>query len=177
MGVHSSLDDSFKQQFKRSLPLNETFVDRWERAEKLGFGKGTSIYDSSFVLGEVEIGRDCWIGPFTLLDGSGNLKIGNNCTISAGAHIYTHDNVKQTLSAGLRPIERSEVNIADNVYVAPNAVISKGVNIGKCSVIGVNSFVNSDVEEYSIAVGQPAKVIGKVVFEGDEIKFKYFDSR
>ena len=72
-------------RFKRTLPLADYIVDRWEKARELGFGEGTSIYDSSLVFGDVRVGEHTWIGPFTLLDGSGGgLEIGSHCSISAG---------------------------------------------------------------------------------------------
>jgi len=171
--LHTILDKAFLEQYSRSLPLADTLMDRWERAQKLGFGDGTNIYDSSIVLGNPKVGTDCWIGPNTILDGSGGLEIGDYCTISAGVEIYSHDNVKQTLSSGKYPIERSAVRIKNNVYLAPKAVIGKGVEIGEFSVIGAFSFVNKSVPAYSIAVGQPAKVIGRVRVEGDQITFDY----
>lgn len=175
MNLHSSLDNAFLSTLNRSLPFNETFVDRWERAIKLGFGEGTSIYDSSLVLGNVKIGSNCWIGPFTILDGSGGLIIGNFCTISSGVHIYSHDNVKQTLTSGIIPIERSPVKIGNNVYLGPNVVVSKGVEIGDYCVIGVGSFVNKNIDSNTIVVGQPARPIGKVIIEENNVKFKYFE--
>lgn len=175
LGVHKTLDDAFLKNLDRSLPLADTLLDRWDRAKKLGFGKGTSIYDSSVVLGKVNVGANCWIGPFSLLDGSGGLELGDFCTVAAGVQIYTHDNVKQTLSSGKFPIERTPVQIGSNVYIAPNAVIVKGIKIGNFTVIGANSLVNKDIPSHSIAIGQPAKVVGKIEFgiEG-EIVFNYF---
>lgn len=172
--LHKELDDSFRSQFNRSLPLNETLIDRWERAKKYGFGKGTSIYDSSFIFGETEIGENCWIGPFTIIDGTGGLRIGNYCTISVGVHIYTHDNIRQTLTSGKIPIERQGVTIGNNVYLAPNVIITKGVQIGNNCVIGACSFVNTNIPNNSIAIGQPARVRGKVVFENTNVKFEFF---
>lgn len=175
LGVHKTLDDAFLKNLDRSLPLADTLLDRWDRAKKLGFGKGTSIYDSSVVLGKVNVGANCWIGPFSILDGSGGLELGDFCTVAAGVQIYTHDNVKQTLSSGKFPIERTPVQIGSNVYIAPNAVIVKGIKIGNFTVIGANSLVNKDIPSHSIAIGQPAKVVGKIEFgiEG-EIVFNYF---
>lgn len=172
--LHSTLDQAFIRQFDRSLPLNETLLDRWERAKNLGFGENSSIYDSSMVLGKVEVGRNCWIGPYTILDGSGGLKMGDYCTVSAGVHIYSHDNVKQTLSSGKVPIERSPVQIGHNVYIAPQVVIAKGVRIGNFCVIGTGAFVNKDVSDFQIVVGQPARVIGEVIVTDSGIEFTYF---
>ena len=172
--LYEDFDAAFKLQFDRSLPFNETFFDRWERAKRLGFGSETSIYDNSFVFGDVKVGAHCWIGPYTIIDGSGGLTIGDYCTISTGVHIYTHDNVKQTLTSGRKPIERSKVSIGNNVYIAPNAIITKGVKIGDFCVIAANSLVNKDVPSHSIVMGQPGVVKGKVVIEGDDVKFEYF---
>ena len=87
-----------QRQYRRSLPLADYVVDRWEKARELGFGEGTSIYDSALVIGDVQVGRNTWIGPFTVLDGSGGLTIGSNCSISSGVQIYSHDSVAWAIS-------------------------------------------------------------------------------
>ncbi|NMC59557.1 MAG: acyltransferase [Candidatus Methanofastidiosa archaeon] len=171
--LHEVLDDEFIKQFKRSLPFGDTLFDRWERAKKLGFGKDTSIYDSSLVFGNVKVGINCWIGPYTIIDGSGDLEIGDYCTISAGVQIYSHDNIKQTLSSGKAPIERQKVKIGSNVYIGPNSIITKGVQIGCNCIIGAYSLVNKNVSDNSIVFGQPAKLKGKVIVEKGEVRFDY----
>ena len=95
-----------RQRWQRSLPAGEYLVDRWERARELGFGEGASIYDSAIVIGSVSVGASTWIGPWVMLDGSGGLSIGSNCSISAGTQIYTHDSVGWATSGGEKPIER-----------------------------------------------------------------------
>lgn len=150
----------FLKKYKRSLPLTELIVDRWERATLLGFGKDTSIYDSSIVLGDVCIGENTWIGPNTILDGSGGgLKIGSNCSISAGVQIYTHDTVRRSLSGGNADIERSPTSIGNNCYIGPNTIIAKGVVIGDCVVVGANSLVLKSIDSNSKAFGTPATVV------------------
>ncbi len=146
-----------KSKYNRTLPIGELFNDRWEKAQFLGYGKGTSVYDSCVTLGDVEIGENTWIGPFTVLDGSGKLKIGNNCSISAGVQIYTHDSVQWAVSGGIKGYEYSSTIIGDNCYIGPNTIISKGVIIGKGSIIGANSFVNKSFPEGSKIGGSPAK--------------------
>ncbi len=151
--------NNIKLKFNRVLPLNELLTDRWEKAKYLGFGKGTSIYDSSLVIGEVKVGENTWIGPFTVLDGSGKLEIGSNCSISAGVQIYTHDTVQWAITGGKEPYEYAKTIIGNNCYVAPNCIISKGVILGDGCIVGANSFVNKSFSEGSKIAGNPAKEI------------------
>lgn len=150
--------DETKSGFDRILPIGDYISDRWEKAKYCGFGEKTSIYDSSLVLGNVQVGKNTWIGPFTILDGSGGLlKIGNNCNISAGVQIYTHDTVDRVIYG--EEIKKEDTIIGNNVYIGPNVVISKGVSIGDYVIIGASSFINKDIPSYSKAFGIPVKII------------------
>jgi acetyltransferase-like isoleucine patch superfamily enzyme len=171
--LYQKLDEGFIEQFSRSLPIAELLNDRWERAKRLGFGNGSSIYDSSLVFGKPTVGENCWIGPFTIVDGSGGLTIGNSCTISAGVHIYSHDNLKATLKPSSVEIERSPVKIGNNCYLAPHSVIARGVSLGDFCVVAANSLVNKSFESNSILGGNPARLLGKVEFKDDSIVFNY----
>lgn len=150
--------EEIKKKFNRVLPIGDYLSDRWEKAKYLNFGEGSSIYDSSLVLGSVKVGKKCWIGPFTILDGSGGeLVIGDNCDISAGVQIYTHDTVARVIYN--KEITKGDVIIGDNCYIGPNAIIQKGITIGDYVIIGANSFVNKNVPSYSKMAGTPAKLI------------------
>ena len=146
-----------KKNFNRILPIGDYISDRWEKAKYCGFGKGTSIYDSSIVIGNVIVGENTWIGPYTLLDGSGEvLKVGNNCNISAGVQIYTHDTVEKVINNS--EVQKASTRIGNNVYIGPNVIITKGVTIGDYVVIGANSFVNKNIPNNSKAFGTPVKI-------------------
>ncbi len=148
-----------RSNWNRDLPLGELLFDRWQRARDLGFGDGTNIYHNSFVYGDVKVGRDTWIGPFTILDGSGGLRIGDNCSISAGVQIYTHDSVAWATSGGQAQRELAQTTIGSNCYIGPNAIIAKGVNIADGCVVGCNSLVNQSLTSGSRVAGNPAKSI------------------
>lgn len=141
--------------FNRTLPFGDYIVDRWEKAKLLGFGEGASIYDSSLVIGDVKVGPDTWIGPFTVIDGSGGLEIGSHCAISAGVQIYSHDSVEWALNGGEH--ERAPVRIGDNCFLGPNTIIAKGVTIGDRVVVGANSFVNRDLPSDTRWAGAPVR--------------------
>lgn len=149
-----------EQLYKRSLPLADYVVDRWEKARLLGFGEGSSIYDSALLFGDVRVGMHTWIGPFTVLDGSGGLVIGDHCEISAGVQIYSHDTVQRAISGGQNPIEHSSTCIGSRCYIGPNTVISRGVTIGDGCIVGANSFVNKSISPGLKAWGTPARVVG-----------------
>jgi len=52
--------------------------------------------------------------------------------------------------------------IGDNVWLGANVVVTSGVNIGRRCVIGANSVVTSDLPEFTMAVGAPAKIIATI---------------
>lgn len=165
------------ERFDRSLPFSELLFDRWERARRLGFGDGTSIYDSALVFGHPQVGARVWIGPNAVIDGSGGLEIGDYCTIAVGVQIYTHDDVARTLTSGAAPIVRSPVRIGASTYIGPNTIVRRGVEIGDHCVIGAGSYVNRAIPSYSIAAGVPARVIGRVTIAGSDVIFDYHDRR
>ena len=167
------LRQEMHDKWNRVLPSNELLSDRWEKAKFLGFGEGSSIYDSCVVLGDVSVGKDVWIGPFTLLDGSGGLTIGDGCDISAGVNIYTHDTVMQTLSEGKDDIARAPTAIGEYCHIGADSTILKGISIGHHSVVGAGCVVTKSFPPFSIVVGVPAKKVGSVEIDNGEVKLVY----
>lgn len=175
--AYQARDNFLREKYDRSLPMQDAFGDRWERARKLGFGEGASIYNSAVVFGEVKVGAKTWVGPYVVLDGSGGLSIGSTCSISCGVHIYSHDTVAWALSAGQRSYRYMPVTIGDCCYIGSQAVIAGGVTIGTQCVISANSFVKDDVPERTIVGGTPVRRIGEVLFEDNEPKLVYDHKR
>ena len=159
--IYNTLRLDKKTKFQRVLPFGDYFVDRWEKAKYLGFGKGTSIYDNVVVIGDVKVGKNTWIGPNVVLDGSGGLEIGSNCSISAGVQIYSHDSVDWAISGGEELYNYGKTVIEDNCYIGPNSIIQKGVTIKKAAIVGANSLVNKNVPSLSKAVGNPIRILEK----------------
>lgn len=147
-----------KSKFNRHVSLGDLLTDRWETAKFLGFGEGTSCYNNVLVLGNVKVGKNTWIGPNVILDGSGGeLIIGDFCSISAGVQIYTHDSVAWSNSLGNDAVKKAPTYIGNGVYIGPNCIIQKGVEIGDKATIGAMSFVNKNVQANAKAFGIPAK--------------------
>lgn len=144
-------------KFKRHVSINDLLSDRWETARLYGFGEATSCYNNVLILGNVRVGKNTWIGPNVILDGSGDLVIGDFVSISAGVQIYTHDTVDWSTSRGKDPVKRMPTKIGSGVYIGPNSVIQMGVSIGDGAVIGAMSFVNKDVPAGCKYFGIPAR--------------------
>jgi acetyltransferase-like isoleucine patch superfamily enzyme len=160
--LYEELRRQMKERWDRDVPMEELLFDRWERARRLGFGEGTSIYHNAYIYGDVSVGKSTWIGPGCVLDGSGGLEIGDYCSISAGVQIYSHDTVRWALSSGREPYERGPVRIGNSCHVGALAVIIKGVDIGDHCVVGAHSLVNSSVASFTVVAGVPARPIGRV---------------
>ena len=160
--IFKDLREARMRQWKRVLPMGDEISDRWEKAKYLGFGEGTSIYDSSLVIGDVKVGKNTWIGPFTILDGSGGLEIGDYCSIAAGVQIYSHETMLWALSGGKMEYTRAKTIIGNYCYVGPNTVVGKGIRIGDHCLIGANSLVNRNLKAYTIAAGSPCEIVGRV---------------
>jgi len=92
------------------------------------------------------------IGPVTISD---NVNIGQNVTISGLNHNYADPS--KTISE--QGIDTSPIKIENDVWIGANSVVLPGILIGKHSIIGAGSVVTKDVPSYSVAVGNPAKVI------------------
>jgi carbonic anhydrase/acetyltransferase-like protein (isoleucine patch superfamily) len=169
------LRQATRRDYDRDLSLEELIGDRWERARSLGWGNGSSIYASSLVYGRVVVGEGTWVGPFTLLDGSGNgIEIGRGCDISAGVHIYTHDTARRAVSGGSAANLQERVRVGDFVHVGANAVILPGVTIGDRVVVGAGAVVTRSVDTLTIVAGVPARRIGQIVLRPDgSVHFDY----
>lgn len=60
-----------------------------------------------------------------------------------------------------KPEEIKPVRICKNAWIGQNVFILKGVTVGEGAIIGVNSVVITDIPAYSVAIGNPARVVAK----------------
>lgn len=114
---------------------------------------------SAIIIGNPTIGRDTWIGHFTIIDGSEGLIIGKNCSIASGAHIYTHSTHQQHTQRKQRL--RGNVKIGNNVAIGANAIVMYGCRIEDNALIGALSLLrpNTHVGKHEFWAGNPAKLI------------------
>lgn len=147
------------KEYERFVSIGDLISERSVNAMQLGFGEGSTCYDNVLVLGDVTVGKNTWIGPNVILDGSGTLIIGDFVTISAGVQIYTHNSIQNNQSRGYEPITRQPTQIGNGVYIGPNAIVEMGTTIGSNSIVGSLSLVRGHFPANSKIYGIPAKII------------------
>lgn len=113
-------------------------------------------YPSRISIGEnVTINRACALYASYMVKDA-EIRIGNNVALAPHVRIFTATHDYSTLdlsdSAG-------SVIIEDYVWIGGGAIILPGVTIGCGAVIGAGSIVSRNIPPYSIAVGNPARVI------------------
>lgn len=157
------------------------FVNPWVHKK----GKGTTIRRRRsridvFPWNQFTIGQNTLIEDFTTINnGAGDIIIGNNARIGIGSvvigpvrfgnkvglgqHVFisgfNHGYEDGSRDSNEQALVKKEVVIGDDSHIGANAVIVAGVHIGKRCQIGAGSVVTKDIPDYSVAVGNPAKVI------------------
>jgi acetyltransferase-like isoleucine patch superfamily enzyme len=115
--------------------------------------------------GKVIIGDDSGMYPYCTLYGvGGNLRIGKRvgfasyCSFIPAQHIFS-DLDRPAHKQGVH--SKGDIIIEDDAWLGMGVRVMDGVRIGEGAVIGANAVVTKDIPPYSIAVGVPARVIGK----------------
>lgn len=147
-------------------------------------GKGAKIRCRSridvFPWNRFEIGRLTTIEDFcTVNNGSGNVLLGDRVRVGIGSVIigpvtmgngsglgqhvfvsgFNHGYKDALKNSSLQALDIKPVRIESEAHVGANSVVLAGVTIGKRSQVGAGSVVTKDIPPYSVAVGNPARVI------------------
>ena len=134
-------------------------VTPWNKFE---LGKYSTIEDFSAVnngVGHVIIGERTKIGLSNTIIGpvsiGNDIRLAQNITLSGLNHNY------QDVSLPIHEqcISTSQIIIEDQTWIRANVVVVAGVTIGKHSIIAAGSVVTKDVPAYSVAAGNPARII------------------
>lgn len=119
----------------------------------------------------IKIGDNVSIGNNSFISANNNIEIGNNVTMSSYVFITDHDHGFADMEKNIsqQPLsEGGSVKIGDNVFLGVKSSVLKNVTIGERSVVAANAVVTKDVPPFSVAAGNPAKVIKRYDFEKKE---------
>ena len=120
----------------------------------------SNIYGGSIGEG-LTMGDNSNIGPYNYIGCSGKITIGNNVMLAPRVSIYAENHVFDHPEILIRDqgVEKKEVIIEDDCWIAANSILLAGVTIGKGSVVAAGSVVTENVPPYSVVAGVPAKWI------------------
>lgn len=125
---------------------------------KLGKGSTLHMWANFFYPKNITIGNDTIIGDHVFLDGRSSIKIGDHVDIASSVMIY---NSEHDLDDDDFKAREESVEIGDNVFIGPRAIILPGVKIGNGAVVAAGAVVTKDVADFAIVGGVPAKEIGE----------------
>jgi acetyltransferase-like isoleucine patch superfamily enzyme len=116
-------------------------------------------------VGNVHIGSNTLIGMSNVIIGP--ITIGNNVILAQNivASGLNHEYRDINVPIHEQPIITAPIVIEDDCWIAANSVITAGVIIGKHSVVAAGAVVTKSIPPYSVAAGNPAKVIKQYNFE------------
>jgi acetyltransferase-like isoleucine patch superfamily enzyme len=151
-----------------SFPVGAIFGEAWieigehtligERVSiSAGMGPGVDLGPNSIV----RIGGSCSIGRGSHIVGHQSIDIGDH--VFTGPYVYitdqNHGYADLDAPISVQSMPERPVRIGSGSWLGYGTVVLPGTTIGRHVVIGANSVVRGDIPDYSIAAGNPAKVI------------------
>jgi acetyltransferase-like isoleucine patch superfamily enzyme len=134
------------------------------RGGKISIGDRTYVHTGAMILsygGEIAIGANCSVNPYSILYGHGGLTIGNDVRIAAHVVIVPGNHVFEAADVPIREqgTTGQGIVIEDDVWIGAHATVLDGVRVGKGAVIGAGSVVTRSIEPYHVVAGNPAKTL------------------
>ena len=142
--------------------------------EGVTIGSGTKVWINSQIREKASIGENCVISKDTFIDSGvtiGNgVKIQNSVSIYQGVSIaddvfvgpnacFTNDYIPRAFN---KEWEVTNTIVERGVSIGANSTIVCGLTLGEYSMVGAGSVVTRDVPPYTLVVGNPARIVGKI---------------
>ncbi|MBP7275697.1 MAG: N-acetyltransferase [Kiritimatiellae bacterium] len=163
---------------------NKSFIHPTAIVETDVVGRNTTIWAFAHVMAGASVGCDCNIGDHVFIETGAVLGDGvtvkNNALIWKGVTIgnytfigpnvvFTNDRCPRSpRMPRIQALRRKEsdwlvpTRVGEGASIGANATILAGVTIGRYAMIGAGSVITRDVPDFALAVGNPARVVGKV---------------
>jgi acetyltransferase-like isoleucine patch superfamily enzyme len=165
--------------FPRPLPCNVRIGERsWvyssfaflhyrsQRECGVAIGHDTGVYNGTFfdldVSGEVVIGNYCTLVG-AIIATNGRVTIGDYAFIAHEVTIADHFAAAppDTAASVRQQGNRGEIAIGPNAWIGARSVLLPGANIGEGAIVGAATVVNMSVPPYAIVAGNPARIVTK----------------
>lgn len=104
----------------------------------------------------LRLGDNVWLGENVWIDNLETVWIGSDVCISQGVYLCTGNHDWSSTTFDLRT---SRTTIEDSAWIAARGVVGPDVIIGEGAVLGLGSTACSNLEPWSIYVGNPARLV------------------
>ncbi|HAT4315646.1 TPA: acyltransferase [Clostridium perfringens] len=152
--------------FKRYVELNAFSKKGIQIGDNASIGAYSIIRCSGGIksIGKgIKIGNNFGCGDYCFFGAAGGIEIGDDVIMGQNVrfHSENHNYIDKNKLIRLQGISNKGIKIESDCWIGAGTVFLDGVTIGKGCVIGANSVVTKDIEEYSVVCGNPARIIKK----------------
>ena len=148
--------------------------------------EGTYVWQHSVVLEGAVIGKNCNICSHSFIEN--DVKIGDSVTVKNGVYLWDGISLEDDVFIGPNATFTNDKTPRSKQYqaevvrtmvkkgasIGAGAVLIGPISIGEFAMVGAGAVVTKDVPAYTLVVGNPARVVGKVKEDGtvvsDELK-------
>jgi acetyltransferase-like isoleucine patch superfamily enzyme len=136
-------------------------------------GSGTRVWAFVHILSGAVVGEDCNVCDHVFIER--DVIVGNRVTIKCGIYLWDGVRVEDDVHLGPnvvftndryprsgQPFKLEPTVVHAGASVGANATLLPGISIGRCAMVGAGSVVTRDVPDYTLVVGNPARLAGHV---------------
>ncbi len=126
------------------------------------------IHDTASVIGDVIIGKDCYVGPGAVIRGDwGRIIIEDGCNVQENCVVHMFPGKHITFESGAHIGHGAVVHgatLKSNCLIGMNAVVMDGAVVGKNSIVGALSFVKAEeiIPDNHLYAGNPGRIIKEI---------------
>lgn len=149
------------EEASRREKRRKAYTKKYETGNNLMVEYDVNISRQHYLNGSIKIGDNVLLAKHVFIDYSGNVVIGNDVQLTNGVIIETHYHPFHSDYKVSRDIvEATSLIIEDGAVVGSRAIIMPTCHrIGKFARVGAGAVVTTDVPDYAVAVGVPAKIV------------------
>ena len=121
---------------------------------------------------KIEVGKNFFANYNCTFIDVAKIIIGDNCFFGPNVGLYTAGHPIHPFSRNSGYEYGKEIIIGDNVWIGGSSVVCPGVKIGSNVVIGAGSVVTKDIPDWSVAAGNPCKVLREISQKDIKLLYK-----
>lgn len=151
-------------QIKDYVEINGLSKEGIVLGNNSSIGKFTIIRGSGILsnLGKgLIVGENFGCGDFCFFGCSGGIRIGHNVIIGQNVRFHSQNHKYNRLDVPIKEqgVISKGIEVGNDCWIGSGATILDGVKIGNGCVIGANTLVNKNIPDFSVVVGNPAKIV------------------